>query len=85
MPSGINDLITLLSPILAVLTFFFARKKESGDEQYRQGALDEKLKGIFEKLDKIEKKLDSYDDEIDKKVEKALEIHIKEYHKRSSK
>ena len=32
-------------------------------------------------LNKIENKLDTYDTEIDDRIEKAINNHIKEYHK----
>lgn len=85
MPTGINDFATILSMVIAVLSIFFARSdksnKDTGENSYKQGVLDEKLNNIFEKLDKIERKLDTYDNEIDNKIDKALNNHVKQYHK----
>lgn len=82
------DLALAISIILCVLTvsnFVLARKdksvKDNGNTSYRQGQIDEKLKNIFDKLEKIERHLDIYDKEIDDKIEVALEHHIKEWHK----
>lgn len=55
-------------------------KQDTSKESYKQGQLDAQLKQIFEKLDKIEAKLDNYDNEIDIRIDKALEQHIKIYH-----
>lgn len=91
METGITPLqtvsliISIISVVICVITFFNNSKKETkkdtSEEQYRQGRLDQQLKNIFEKLDKIETKLDNYDNEIDIRIETALEHHIKEYHK----
>ena len=51
------------------------------DESYHLGQIDTKLKNIEIMLNKIENKLDTYDSEIDDRIEKAINNHIKEYHK----
>lgn len=80
-----NDLLTIGLAVITILSFVFGRgdksKQDTADRNYRQGQLDQQLKTIYEKLDKIEKKLDTYDSEIDNKIEKALNSHIKQYHK----
>ena len=58
--------------------------KDSGDTSYRQGQIDTQLKNILNKLEKIEDKLNVYDEEIDKKIDIALEHHIREYHRRNT-
>lgn len=77
--------ISIIGCVLAVCNFVLARKdksvKDNGNTSYRQGQIDEKLKNIFDKLEKIERHLDIYDKEIDDKIEVALEHHIKEWHK----
>lgn len=82
-----NDLLTIGLAILTILNFAFGRgdksNKDTADKNYRQGILDQQLKDIFTKLEKIERKLDTYDTEIDNKVEKAIKIHINQYHQRS--
>lgn len=75
--------------IFNILTFALNRKdksnKTTGDDGYRWGSLDEKLANIEKTLAKIENKLDTYDIEIDEKIEKAIENHIKMFHSRSHK
>lgn len=81
----ITLVIALVGCVLSVCSFVLGRKdksvKDNGDTSYRQGQIDEKLKNIFDKLEKIERHLDIYDKEIDEKIEVALEHHIKEWHK----
>lgn len=81
--------ISTLSIIFCIATFVRNGRKDAqhdtANEQYKFGKLDQQLKNIFEKLDKIEAKLDSYDKEIDIKIEKAMEHHIREYHSTLSK
>lgn len=77
-------IISILSIVFTILNFAFGRKDKSNsntkDEGYRWGQIDAKLQNIEEFMAKIEKKLDSYDSEIDDRIEKAIRIHIKEYH-----
>lgn len=81
--------ISIISVTLTIITFALNRKDKSNkdveEENYRKGQVDQKLKDIFDKLEKIERKLDNYDTEIDTKLEKAIRQHIEQYHKRSSK
>ena len=85
MELTIAVVISIIGCVISVSSFVLNRKDKSNDDteemSYRQGVLDQQLKNIFEKLEKIEKKLDSYDREIDDRIEKALEVHIKQYHK----
>ena len=76
--------ISIISIIFCIASFVRSGnkdvKQDTSKESYKQGQLDAQLKQIFEKLDKIESKLDSYDNEIDIRIDKALEQHIKIYH-----
>lgn len=85
---NVYSIIGIITGILSI-TFCIATyvknskkdvKNETATEQYKQGQLDQQLKNIFEKLDKIESKLDGYDKELDTRIDKAIEIHIKQYH-----
>lgn len=77
--------ISLVSITIAVASFVLSRKDKSNDdtgkENYRLGMIDEKLANIEKVLAKIEDKLDSYDEEINIKIEKAIQQHIIAYHK----
>lgn len=89
MELTIATAISIISVTIAVVTFSLNRKdksnKDTEDASYKRGLLDQQLKDIFSKLEKIERKLDNYDTEIDTKLEKALKQHIDQFHKRSAK
>lgn len=84
--------ISILSAVMTVVNFVTNRKdkavkdikeqdKESAKESSNQQLIDYRLTQVEKKLDKIIDILDSYDKEIDSRVEKALEQHIRLYHK----
>lgn len=89
MEITVATIISVLSITFAIITFALNRKdksnKDTEDASYKRGLLDQQLKDIIAKLDKIEKKLDNYDNEILIKIEKAINQHIEQYHKRSAK
>lgn len=75
--------ISLISVAIAVSSFVLGRKdkavkdaKENNLEliNYRLDKLDENVQKILDKLD-------TFDSEVDDKIQKAIEHHIKEYHK----
>jgi hypothetical protein len=79
--------ISILSAIMTVTNFVVNRKdkavkdKEDMDkESTNQQLIDYRLSQVEKKLDKILDILDSYDKEIDERVSKALDTHIKLYH-----
>lgn len=78
--------LSILGSVISVSSFVLSRKdksnKDSGDTSYRQGQIDTQLKNILNKLEKIEDKLNVCDEEIDKKIDIALEHHIREYHRK---
>lgn len=77
--------IAIIGCIMSVISFYLSRQdktsNDTGKEAYERGKIDATLQSIMQKLDKIEKKLEVYDIEIETRVEKAIEQHIKEYHK----
>lgn len=77
-------LISILSITFSIIGFAFNRKDKSNSDvqnaSYRWGQIDTKLKNIEAFMAKIEKKLDNFDEELDDRIAKAIEIHIKEYH-----
>lgn len=83
--------ISILSIVMVVLNFVLNRRdkavkdtKDEGKEKSVDVAdkklIEYRLEQVEKKLDKILDILDSYDKEIDVRVEKALEQHIKMYH-----
>lgn len=77
-------LISIISLGLAVVSFFVGRKdkavSETSNSQREFGILQQKVEYISQQLDKILAKLDNYDNEIDNRVQKAIENHIAIYH-----
>ena len=80
--------LSILSAVISTATFVLNRrdkaikdKNEQDNDRTEQTLIDYRLKQVEKKLDKIIDILDSYDKEIDERVEKALDNHIKLYHK----
>ena len=80
--------ISILSTIITVSNFVINRKdkaikdtKENDEESSNQKLIDYRLTQVEKKLDKILDILDSYDKEMDIRIKKALEEHLKLYHK----
>ena len=79
--------LSILASVISVASFVLNRrdkaikdKGELDEESSNQKLLDYRLTQVEKKLDKIIDLLDSYDKEIDERVNKALEQHIKLYH-----
>ncbi len=79
--------ITILNAVISVSNFVINRKdkavkdtKELDEDRSDQKLIDYRLEQVEKKLDKVLDILDSYDKEIDARVEKAMEQHIKIYH-----
>lgn len=76
--------ISIIGCVLSISNFVLGRKDKSNHDteqsSYNQGRLDQTLKNIIEKLDKIEKKLDTYDSEVQKAIDKSMQLHIDMYH-----
>lgn len=79
--------LSILASVISVASFVLNRKdkaiKDKGEldeESSNQKLIDYRLTQVEKKLDKILDLLDSYDKEIDERVDKALEQHIKLYH-----
>lgn len=79
----ITIVISIISVVIAISSFVLGRKdkavkdaKENNLEliNYRLDKLDENVQKILDKLD-------TFDSEVDDKIQKAIEHHIKEYHK----
>ena len=85
MELSIALVISILSITFTIVNFALNRKdksaKDSGDEAYKQGVIETKLDNLTKQVDKILAILDNYDKEIDEKVNKAIEEHIKIYHR----
>ena len=84
--------LSILSSVIAVSSFVLNRKdkavkdvqdqdKEKVVDVADKKLIEYRLEQVEKKLDKILDILDSYDKEIDDRVNKALNEHIKIYHK----
>ena len=80
----ISMVIAILGCVIAILSFFYARKdksvKDNGDEQYKMGQIDEKLATISKQIENLSNKIDTFDREMDRKIEKAIEQHERAFH-----
>lgn len=83
--------LSILSSVIAVSSFVLNRKdkaiKDTKDEDKEKVVdvadkklIEYRLEQVEKKLDKILDILDSYDKEIDERVNKAMEQHLKLYH-----
>lgn len=80
--------LSILGSVISVSTFVLNRrdkalkdKAEQDEGKTEQTLIEYRLEQVEKKLDKILDLLDSYDKEIDERVNKAIEQHIKIYHK----
>lgn len=78
--------ISCVGTIINVVTFIKNGnkdvKKDTSEDAYKWGRLDERLNNLEKQVNKILDKLDTFELEIDTKIEKALENHIKQYHEK---
>lgn len=88
MELNIGLIISIISVIIAVSSFVINRKDKSNEEtkeeqkQFSKHDLIEyRLEKIEQNIEKILNKLDFYDKEIEEKVEKAIAVHVANYHK----
>lgn len=88
MELTIGLIISIISVIIAVSSFVINRKDKSNEEtkeeqkQFSKHDLIEyRLEKIEQNIEKILNKLDFYDKEIEEKVEKAIAVHVANYHK----
>lgn len=83
--------LSILGAVISVSSFVLSRKDKALDDTKEEGKekgsdiadkklIEYRLEQVEKKLDKILDILDSYDKEIDERVSKALEQHIKLYH-----
>lgn len=88
MELTIGLIISIISAVIAVSSFAINRKDKSNEEtkeeqkQFSKHDLIEyRLEKIEQNIEKILNKLDFYDKEIEEKVEKAIAVHVANYHK----
>ena len=78
--------ISIISIIFCIAAFVRTGnkdvKEDTSKDSYKWGQLDAKLSNLEKQVDKILSKLDTFELEIDTKIEKALDNHIKQYHEK---
>lgn len=85
----LGTFISIGAVIISFTALLLNRKdksnKDTKDDGYKWGQIEEKLSNIEKALAKIETKLDVYDKEIDDKIDKKINEHVEMYHKRGRK
>ena len=80
--------ISIIGVIISVTSFVLSRKNKAvsheAEEQKqfsKNDLIQYRLEKIEQNIEKILNKLDFYDKEIEEKVEKAIAVHVANYHK----
>ena len=80
--------ISIVGVVISVSSFVLSRKDKAvsheAEEQKqfsKHDLIQYRLEKIEQNIEKILNKLDFYDKEIEEKVEKAIAVHIANYHK----
>ena len=75
--------LSILGSVISVSTFVLNRKDKAikDAKETNMELINFRLNELDKNVQKILNKLDNYDNEIDVRIEKAFQHHIKEYHK----
>lgn len=80
--------ISIIGVVISVSSFVMSRKdksnkdvKEEQKEFSKHDLMNYRLEKIEQNIEKILNKLDFYDKEIEEKVDKAIAVHVANYHK----
>ncbi len=76
-------ILSILGSVLSVSTFVLNRKDKAikDTKENHQELIEYQLRELKEDVKTILNKLDRYDKDIDDRINKALDLHIKTYHK----
>lgn len=74
--------ISIIGCVLSVTNFVLARKDKAvkDTKENHQELIEYQLKELKDDVKAILNKLDRYDKDIDDRVDKAMDLHIKMYH-----
>lgn len=74
--------LSILSGVMGVVNFVTNRKDKAikDTKESHQDLIEYQLKELKEDVKAILNKLDRYDKDIDDRVDKAIELHVKMYH-----
>ena len=81
----LSTIISITACTIAVLGFFFGRRTENGQEQYKMGVIDTKLNEISKQLQALSDKLDRFDKDTEEKIQQAIKQHETIYHGKGEK
>lgn len=75
--------ISILSAVMTVANFVVNRKDKAvkDTKENHQELIEYQLKELKEDVKAILSKLDKFDQDIDDRIDKAIDLHIKVYHK----
>lgn len=75
--------LSILSGVLGVANFVIGRKDKAvkDTKENHQELIEYQLKELKEDVKEILSKLEKYETDIDEKIEKAIDLHIKLYHR----
>ena len=78
----LSILLSIIACVITVSNFVLSRKDKAvkDSKENHQELIEYQLKELKEDVKTILSKLDKYDQDIDDRVNKAIEIHVKLYH-----
>lgn len=78
----LSILLSIIACVITVSNFVLNRKDKAvkDSKENHQELIEYQLKELKEDVKTILSKLDKYDQDIDDRVNKAIEIHVKLYH-----
>ena len=83
----IGTIIALGAAVISLLTLVFTRidKAKKDSKENNLELLNYKVDELKKDVSELLSKFDKYETEIDDRIEKAIELHVKLYHKRGVK
>lgn len=83
MEVTLSIVISILGCVISVSSFVLTRKDKAikDTKENHQELIEYQLKELKEDVKTILSKLDRYENDIDDKINKAMELHLKLYHK----
>ncbi len=80
----ISLIISIISITFVIINFAVSRKDKAvkDSKEMNMGLINFRLDKLDEKVEKILEKFDTFYNEVDMRIEKAIEQHIEIYHKK---
>jgi type II secretory pathway pseudopilin PulG len=79
--------ISIISVVITVINFALNRKDKAvqNSKENNLALINFRLDQLDKNVQKILNKLDTFEKEVDEKIDKAIQIHVETYHKRTKK